>query len=120
MAARGQTPDRIRRIGVLSAFAEDDPEERGNIAAFRQALEKLGWTDGGNVRIDYRWGGADAARIRVYAPELVGLKPDVFLVRGEGIRPAPRASPGNSGGPHAYGRAIPCVRRAPQSDMPDR
>jgi putative ABC transport system substrate-binding protein len=55
MAARGQTPDRIRRIGVLSAFAEDDPEERGNIAAFRQALEKLGWTDGGNVRIDYRW-----------------------------------------------------------------
>ena len=80
MAARGQTPDRIRRIGVLSAFAEDDPEERGNIAAFRQALEKLGWTDGGNVRIDYRWGGADAARIRSYAPELLGLKPDVFLV----------------------------------------
>src|SRR5215831_6895635 len=80
MAARGQTPDRIRRIGVLSAFAEDDPEERGNIAAFRQALEKLGWTDGGNVRTDYRWGGADAARIRVYAPELLGLKPDVFLV----------------------------------------
>ena len=59
MAARGQTPDRIRRIGVLSAFAEDDPEERGNIAAFRQALEKLGWTNGGNVQIDYRWGGAD-------------------------------------------------------------
>ena len=80
MAARGQTPDRIRRIGVLSAFAEDDPEERGNIAAFRQALEKLGWTDGGNVRIDYRWGDADTARIRVYAPELLGLKPDVFLV----------------------------------------
>jgi putative ABC transport system substrate-binding protein len=80
MAARGQTPDRIRRVGVLSAFAEDDPEERGNIAAFRQALEKLGWTDGGNVRIDYRWGGADAARIRVYAQELLGLKPDVFLV----------------------------------------
>ena len=80
MAARGQQPDGIRRIGVLSAFAEDDPEERGNIAAFRQALEKLGWTDGGNVRIDYRWGGADAARIRVYAQELLGLKPDVFLV----------------------------------------
>ena len=80
IAARGQTPDRIRRIGVLSAFAEDDPEERGNIAAFRQALEKLGWTDGGNVRIDYRWGGADAAHIRVYAQELLGLKPDVFLV----------------------------------------
>src|SRR5262249_2137198 len=80
MAARGQTPDRIRRIGVLSAFAEDDPEERGNLAVFRQALEKLGWTDGGNARIDYRWGGNDAARIWVYAQELLGLKPDVFLV----------------------------------------
>src|SRR5262249_57686492 len=80
MAARGQTPDRIRRIGVLSAFSEDDPEERGNIAAFRQSLEKLGWTDGGNVRIDYRWGGADAARIRVYAQELLGLKPDPLLL----------------------------------------
>jgi len=80
MAARGQTPDRIRRIGVLSAFAEDDPEARGNIAVFRQALEKLGWTDGGNVWIDYRWGGADDARILRYARELLALKPDVFLV----------------------------------------
>jgi putative ABC transport system substrate-binding protein len=85
MAARGQTPDGIRKIGVLSAFAEDDPEERGNIAAFRQALEKLGWTDGGNVRIDYRWGGADGARIRVYAPELLALKPDVRLSKRYGI-----------------------------------
>jgi putative tryptophan/tyrosine transport system substrate-binding protein len=80
LAARGQTPDRIRRIGVLSAFAEDDPEARGNIAVFRQALEKLGWTDGGNARIDYRWGGADDARILLHAQELLGLKPDVFLV----------------------------------------
>jgi putative tryptophan/tyrosine transport system substrate-binding protein len=80
LAARGQTPDRIRRIGVLSAFTEDDPEVRGNIAAFRQALEKLGWTDGGNARIDYRWGGADDARILLYAQELLALKPDVFLV----------------------------------------
>jgi putative ABC transport system substrate-binding protein len=80
VAVRGQIPDRIRRIGVLSAFAEDDPEALGNIAAFRQALEKLGWTDGGNARIDYRWGSADAARIQIYAQELLGLKPDVFLV----------------------------------------
>ena len=78
MAARGQIA--IRRIGVLSAFAEDDPEARGNIAVFGQALEKLGWTDGGNARIDYRWGDADTSRIRAYAPELLGLKPDVFLV----------------------------------------
>jgi putative tryptophan/tyrosine transport system substrate-binding protein len=80
VAARAQTADHIRRIGVLSAFAEDDPEERGNIAVFRQTLEKKGWTDGGNVRIDYRWGGAHAARIRVYAQELLDLKPDVLLV----------------------------------------
>jgi putative tryptophan/tyrosine transport system substrate-binding protein len=79
-AARAQTPARIRRIGILSAFAEDDPEARRNITVFRQALENLGWTDGGNARIDYRWGGADAARIRAYALELLGLNPDVFLV----------------------------------------
>ena len=48
--------------------------------AFRQALEKLGWTDGRNVRIDYRWGDADPGRIRAHAKELVGLKPDVILV----------------------------------------
>jgi putative ABC transport system substrate-binding protein len=55
LAARAQPAGRIRRIGVLSAFAESDPEAQGNVTAFRQALEKLGWTDGGNVRIDYRW-----------------------------------------------------------------
>jgi ABC-type uncharacterized transport system substrate-binding protein len=82
MAARAQTPDRIRRIGVLSAFAEDDPEERGNIAAFRHALEKKGWTDGGNVRIDYRWGAGNANNIRKHAAELVALAPDVIFATG--------------------------------------
>ena len=52
LAARAQPAGRMRRIGVLSAFAEGDPEAQGNVTAFRQALEKLGWTDGGNVRID--------------------------------------------------------------------
>jgi putative ABC transport system substrate-binding protein len=80
LAARAQQAGHIRRIGVLSAFAESDPEARGNVTAFRRALEKLGWTDGGNVRIDYRWGSADAERIQAYAIELVGLKPDVILV----------------------------------------
>ena len=80
LAARAQQPARMRRIGVLSAFAESDFEAHGNVTAFRQALEKLGWTDGGNVRIDYRWGSADAGRIRAYAIELVDLKPDVILV----------------------------------------
>jgi putative ABC transport system substrate-binding protein len=80
LPARAQQPDRIRRIGVLSPFAEDDAEAQANVTEFRQALQKLGWTDGRNVRIDYRWGGADPARIRVHAIELVRLQPDVILV----------------------------------------
>jgi len=58
LAAHAQQPERMRRVGVLNPFAENDPEHT-NVAAFRQALEKLGWTNGGNVQIDYRWGGAD-------------------------------------------------------------
>jgi len=69
----------MRRIGVLNPFAENDPEH-ANVAAFRQALEKLGWINGGNVRIDYRWGSADPARIRAQAKEIVAFKPDVILV----------------------------------------
>ena len=69
----------MRRIGVLNPFAENDPEHT-NVAAFRQALEKLGWTNGGNVQIDYRWGGAEPARIRAQAKEIVAFKPDVILV----------------------------------------
>jgi putative tryptophan/tyrosine transport system substrate-binding protein len=80
LAAGAQQPDRIRRIGVLNAFAENDPEVQANITAFRQVLQKLGWTDGRNVRIDYRWGGADPGRIHAQAKELVGLNPDVILV----------------------------------------
>jgi putative tryptophan/tyrosine transport system substrate-binding protein len=80
LAARAQQGERIRRIGVLNPFAENDPAVQANITAFRQALEKLGWTDGRNVRIDYRWGGADPGRIRAQANELVGLNPDVILV----------------------------------------
>ena len=80
LMARAQRPSHIRRIGVLNALAEDDPEMQANLAAFRQALEKLGWTDGRNVRIDYRWGDADSGRIRADAKEFVGLNPDVILV----------------------------------------
>jgi putative ABC transport system substrate-binding protein len=78
--AHAQQPAQIRRIGVLSPLAENDPEGRANMAAFRQALEKLGWTDGRNVRIDTRWGGADPERIRAYVTEIVSLQPDVMLV----------------------------------------
>ena len=56
LAAHAQQPSQMRRIGVLSAFAETDPETQENVAAFRQRLDKLGWSDGRNIRIDYRWG----------------------------------------------------------------
>jgi putative tryptophan/tyrosine transport system substrate-binding protein len=78
--ARAQQPTHIRRIGVLSPFSENDSEAQANMSAFRQALEKLSWTDGRNLRIDYRWGSGDSERIRAHAIELVGLKPDVLLV----------------------------------------
>ena len=80
LAARAQPAADVRRIGVLSPFAESDPEVQANVTAFRQSLQKLGWTEGRNLRIDYRWGSADAERIRAQAIELVGLKPDVILV----------------------------------------
>ena len=71
----------MRRIGVLVAVA-DDPESRGRITAFVQALQELGWTEGRDFRIDARWGGGDPDRFRRYAAELVALAPDVILVSG--------------------------------------
>jgi putative tryptophan/tyrosine transport system substrate-binding protein len=80
LTARAQQGERMRHIGVLMAFAENDPETQANLTAFRAALQTPGWTDGRNVRIDYRWGGASPERIKANASELVGLKPDVILV----------------------------------------
>ena len=79
LAGRAQQGERIRRIGVLMNMAADDPEGQARIAAFRQGLSELGWSDGGNVRIDTRWGAGDADRYRRYAAELVALTPDVIL-----------------------------------------
>src|SRR5262245_13328404 len=79
LVARAQQGERMRRIGVLNPFAENVQEE-DNLKAFRQALQKLSWNDGHSVRIDYRWSGADPARIRAHAKELVGLNPDVIVV----------------------------------------
>jgi putative tryptophan/tyrosine transport system substrate-binding protein len=81
-AARAQQPDRVRRVGVLMSRAAGDPEEQARFAGFLQGLQKLGWTDGRNVRIDYRWAAADADRSRTYAAELVALPPDVILASG--------------------------------------
>jgi putative ABC transport system substrate-binding protein len=81
VAARAQQPERVRRIGGLTGTADDSITQR-RLAAFLQALQQLGWTDGHNVRVDYRWGGGDADRIRKYAAELVALAPDVILSTG--------------------------------------
>jgi putative ABC transport system substrate-binding protein len=97
LAAHAQQPDRMRRIGVLSNLAADDPEAQKRNAAFLQALQQLGWTDGRNVRIDFRWGAADEDRNRRYASELVALAPDVILATGsptlEPLRRATRSIP---------------------------
>jgi DNA-binding LacI/PurR family transcriptional regulator len=79
LAALAQQPERMRRIGVLMSRAADDPQAQGRLAAFQQALQQLGWSDGRNVRIDIRWGENDADRARRYAQELVALAPDIFL-----------------------------------------
>ena len=79
MAARGQQGEQVRRIGVLMNLAADDRESQARNAAFLQGLQQLGWTDGRNVRIDFRWAAGDADRFRGYAAELVALAPDVIL-----------------------------------------
>jgi putative ABC transport system substrate-binding protein len=77
-AAEAQQGGRMRRIGALMAQAEDDPDRGVRVAAFAQGLQQLGWTIGGNVRIDYRWATSDIERSR-YAAELVALRPDVLF-----------------------------------------
>jgi putative tryptophan/tyrosine transport system substrate-binding protein len=85
LPARGQQPDRMRRIGVLINPAADDPEGQGRLAAFLQALALLGWTVGQNVRIDYRWAAGDPDRARRGAAELVALAPDVIHTNTSGV-----------------------------------
>jgi putative tryptophan/tyrosine transport system substrate-binding protein len=83
-AAHAQQTERMRRIGVLLS-TEDDPEGQARVAAFRQGLQQLGWTDGRNVRIDYRWAAGFADDIRKYAAELAALAPDVILANGSAV-----------------------------------
>jgi ABC-type uncharacterized transport system substrate-binding protein len=82
LSARAQQREPMRRIGVLMNTAADDPESLARVTAFAQGLQELGWIDGRNVRIDYRWGAADVDRIRRYAEELVALAPHVIVSSG--------------------------------------
>ena len=82
LAAQAQQGEQMRRIGVLMNLSENDPEAQGLVAAFREGLAQLGWIDGRNVRIDYRWSAGDLDRIRRYAAELVALPPEIILAYG--------------------------------------
>jgi putative ABC transport system substrate-binding protein len=79
LAARAQQAERMRRIGVLMSASEHDPEYQADMAAFREGLRKLGWTDGRNIRIDTRWGAADAESMQAFAKELVALQPELIV-----------------------------------------
>jgi putative ABC transport system substrate-binding protein len=82
LAARAQQVGRVRRIGVLMQYAENDPMAKSLVSAFTQALADLGWTNGRNVRMDLRWASGDINRMRALAPELVGLQPDIIVTGG--------------------------------------
>jgi putative ABC transport system substrate-binding protein len=82
LAAHAQQDRRVRRIGVLNAADENDPVAKTWVSAFTQALVDFGWTDGRNVRMDFRWDGGDVNRSRALAQELVGLQPDMIVAGG--------------------------------------
>src|SRR5215467_8443640 len=81
LAVSAQQPERVRRIGSLTGIA-DDSMTQARLATFLETLQQLGWTEGQNVKVDRRWGGGDANRIRKYAAELATLNPDVILAAG--------------------------------------
>jgi len=97
LAARAQQPDRTRRIAVLMTNNEGDPEGKARADALRQGLRVLGWTEGQNLRIDWRWSGGDVGHTRGYAAEVAGLAPDVIVANGSpnlaAIKQATRSIP---------------------------
>ena len=86
--ARAQQPTRVRRVGVLLAFNEDDPRARSWLTVFNQELSVLGWVTGRNIQQDVRWAGDNVSRMRSFAKELVGLQPDVILAFGTPVTAA--------------------------------
>jgi putative ABC transport system substrate-binding protein len=82
LAAHAQQNERVRRIGVIGVLAKDDPEAASRVAGFQEGLAALGWSDGRNLRIDYRWAGGDADHLKKYTTELVALAPDIILAEG--------------------------------------
>jgi putative ABC transport system substrate-binding protein len=79
IASHAQQSGKTRLIGVLMGYAESDRTARSEVAALRDGLAKLAWTEGSNLRIELRWGNADPDTIRTLAKELIDLRPDVIL-----------------------------------------
>jgi len=79
LAGHAEQSERLRRVGVLNAFPENDPVNRATLTAFAGALEHLGWVGGENIRIDYRFAAGDPTLFKTYAAELVGSSPDAIL-----------------------------------------
>ena len=90
LAVEAQEADRVRRVGVLMHNAEDDPEAKAELAAFRQGLEQLGWSEGRNIRIDIRFAADRPDQFQVLAKELVALRPDAIFSRTTPITAALR------------------------------
>jgi ABC-type uncharacterized transport system substrate-binding protein len=88
IVARAEKSQLTRRIGVLMAFNDNDSRAKGWLARFAQGLFELGWTNGGNLRMDIRWAGDDVDQMRLFAKELVGLHPDVILAFGTPVTAA--------------------------------
>jgi putative tryptophan/tyrosine transport system substrate-binding protein len=82
VAARAQQPDRMRRLGILMAFDENDPEAKAYLSGLTKGLAEFGWTDGRNLRMDVRWAAGKVDRMRMFAKELLDLQPDVILAHG--------------------------------------
>jgi putative ABC transport system substrate-binding protein len=80
-SARAQLPDRVRRVGVLMGWDQDDPAGQAEIAAFVKALAELGWVEGRNIAIAYRWSGSDVALAEMFAKELMAADPDILVAR---------------------------------------
>jgi putative ABC transport system substrate-binding protein len=83
LAARGQQPQRARRVGVVMLYPEGDPQGQLRATTFREILEKAGWTIGGNLQIDFQWGTGDAAWVRATTEQALRLSPDVLLANGD-------------------------------------
>jgi putative tryptophan/tyrosine transport system substrate-binding protein len=87
LAARGQQPRQVRRIGILMPYPKSDAESQSYVRAFRQELAGLGWSEGGNVQFDERWSTGNMDLVRADAANLVALNPDVIVIVGDRVIP---------------------------------